>query len=206
MGQGGRKRSVKKRRLKEAVLGTKVIPVSGQSKEKRPNLYLIGFMGVGKSAVGRQLAHNLRMRFLDSDWSIEQEAGKPISRIFAEDGEARFREMERALIEHGHPEEGTIVSCGGGLPVQPGMIDLLQRKGVLVSLFARPETIVRRTRGNPKRPLLNVDDPEARVRALFKERLPVYMQASLSVSTDGRSIKEVVDSIARMYRQECKVK
>jgi shikimate kinase len=183
-----------------------VIPVSGQSKDKRPNLYLIGFMGVGKSAVGRQLAHNLRMRFLDSDWSIEQEAGKPISRIFAEEGEARFREMERAFIEHGHPGEGTIVSCGGGLPVQPGMIDLLERKGVLVSLFARPETIVRRTRGNPKRPLLNVDDPEARVRALFKERLPVYMQASLSVSTDGRSIKEVVDSIARMYRQECKVK
>jgi shikimate kinase len=174
---------------------------SGRNSGTSPNLYLIGFMGVGKSVVGRALARALRMRFIDSDNAIEQAAGRPIARIFKEDGEAAFRALERAFIEQGHPEEGTVVSCGGGLPVQPGMSELLRDKGVVVCLFANPRTILRRTVGNPKRPLLDVPDPEARIRALLAEREPVYMRAGIGISTEGRTINEVVASIARVYRR-----
>lgn len=159
-------------------------------------------MGVGKSAVGRNLARNLRMRFVDSDWAIERAAGKPIARIFAEEGEPEFRRMEREFIETGHPAEGTVVSCGGGLPVQPGMGDLLKSKGIVICLFAKPSTIVARTIGNPKRPLLNVEKPEERVRELMTEREPVYMNTGIGVSTEGRPIADVVNNIARIYWRE----
>ena len=172
------------------------------AKAKRPNIYLIGFMGVGKSAVGRALARSMRMSFIDSDWAIEQQAGKTIARIFEDEGEAAFRAMERTFIESGHPDEGTVVACGGGLPIQPGMSDLLKEKGVVICLFARPETVLSRTVGNPKRPLLNVEDPEARIRSLMEERDPVYMAAGVGISTEGRTIPDVVKNIGRVYRRE----
>ncbi|HSH10091.1 MAG TPA: shikimate kinase, partial [Oceanipulchritudo sp.] len=171
-------------------------------QRSRPNIYLIGFMGVGKSAVGRALARALRMRFIDSDHAIEERVGQTIANIFKEQGEAAFRQMEREFIESGHPEEGTVVSCGGGLPIQPGMSELLKSKGVVICLFANAETIVRRTIGNPKRPLLNVENPEERVRELMEQREPIYMAAGIGLSTEGRGIQEVVKNIARIYRRE----
>ena len=175
-------------------------------KAKGPNIYLIGFMGVGKSAVGRALARSLRMAFIDSDWAIEQKAGKAIARIFADEGEPAFREMERDFIESGHPDSGTVVACGGGLPIQPGMSELLKSKGVVICLFARPETILQRTIGNPKRPLLNVDEPEERIRSLMEERDPVYMAAGVGISTEGRTIPDVVKNIIRVYRREARAR
>lgn len=165
------------------------------------NIYLIGFMGVGKTAVGRLLARMLRMGFIDSDAVIEQQQGMTIAEIFAQHGEAHFRELERKFVESGHLETGMVVSCGGGLPLQPGMRELLLSKGVVICLFARTETILRRTLGNAKRPLLNVANPEARVRSLLAEREPVYMRTGIGVSTDGRSIHEVVKNIIRIYRR-----
>jgi shikimate kinase len=182
--------------------------VNMQSKRQShmPNIYLIGFMGVGKSAVGRSVARALHMEFIDSDWSIEQKAGKPIARIFEDEGEATFREMERQFIESGHAETGQVVSCGGGLPVQPGMADLLKEKGIVICLFARPETIVSRTVSNPKRPLLNVENPEEKVRELMEAREPVYMSTGIGISTEGRGIAEVVSNIVRVYRRECRLR
>ncbi len=174
------------------------------SKRARPNIYLIGFMGVGKSAVGRALARALHMRFIDSDYVIEKQAGKPIKRIFEEEGEPAFRQMERDFIETGHPQNGAVVACGGGLPLQDGMSELLAVKGVVVCLFAQPETIIRRTVGNPKRPLLNVENPEQRVQQLMQEREPVYLQTGIGISTESRTIPEVVKNIIRVYHRECK--
>src|SRR4051812_7704562 len=85
------------------------------------NLYLVGFMGTGKSTVGRQVARQLGFQFLDSDHEIERLQGKPVARIFAEEGEAKFRTLEREFIERGHPADRCIVACGGGLVVPPGM-------------------------------------------------------------------------------------
>lgn len=174
--------------------------VSEKTKTQKPNLYLVGFMGVGKSAIGRKVARELGYEFIDSDHKIEVKAGKKIAEIFASEGESAFRGMERVFVETGHPEEGCVVSCGGGLVVQEGMSEILKQKGVVVCLFASPECIIERTGRNAKRPLLNVPNPEQRVRELLAEREPIYMNAGTCISTEGRSMKEVVRHVVRSYK------
>lgn len=174
--------------------------VSGKSKIWKPNLYIVGFMGVGKSAIGRKVARELRYKFIDSDHAIEKEAGAKIAEIFANEGEPTFRKMEREFIESGHPEGACVVSCGGGLVVQEGMSDLLKEKGVVICLFASPECIIERTARNANRPLLNVENPEERVRELLAEREPIYMNAGACITTEGRSMLEVVRHVVRTYK------
>ena len=130
-----------------------------KSQEVSKNIYLIGFMGVGKSAIGRRLAHELGARFTDSDQAIEQQAGLTVKQIFEQSGEATFREYERRFVETGHPASGQVIACGGGLAVQPGMLAQLKQRGIVVSLFASEATILKRTRKNKQRPLLNVENP-----------------------------------------------
>jgi shikimate kinase len=168
--------------------------------QTKPNLYLVGFMGVGKSAIGRRVARELSLRFIDSDQQIEKTQGKRIPEIFETEGEGRFREMERAFVESGHPSSGCVVSCGGGLVIQPGMKELLKERGVVICLFASAESIIERTSRNKNRPLLNVPDPAAKVRALLKEREPIYMDCGACITTDGRTIPEVVRHLIRTYK------
>lgn len=157
-------------------------------------------MGVGKSAIGRKVAHELGYKFIDSDHQIEQRMGKTIPEIFASEGEPAFRQMEREFIDEGHPDEGCVISCGGGLVVQDGMSDLLKSKGVVICLFASPETIIERTSRNQNRPLLNVENPEERVRQLLAERGPIYMNSGTCITTEGRSVAEIVRHMTRSYK------
>ena len=166
------------------------------------NLYLVGFMGTGKSTVGRAVAHKLGFAFVDSDHEIERQQAKGIPEIFAGEGEAAFRVMERKFIEGGHAAEKTVVSCGGGLVVQPGMAALLKGKGVVVCLHASVETILERTGRQKHRPLLNVDDPEARIRKLFAEREPIYRSTGSVILTDGRPMADIAAHVMRVWRRE----
>ena len=168
-----------------------------------PNLYLVGFMASGKTTAGRNAAKKLGYRFLDSDQSIEQAVGRPITEIFRDDGEAAFRKMEREFMESGHPASGCVVSCGGGLVAPTGMAELVASKGVAICLSATPETIFSRTRGKSNRPLLNVPDPEARIRELLAEREPRYQAVGNVVSTDERTMAEVTAHVLRVYRNAC---
>lgn len=161
-------------------------------------------MGVGKSAVGRYLARLLGMRFIDSDRAIEEKAGMNIPAIFEKQGEKAFRSMEREFMESGHPEHGCVVSCGGGLPIEPGMRELLLSKGVVVCLFASEKTIIRRTSANNKRPMLNVDDPVNKVRQLMAKRMPIYMNTGTGISTENRNLPEIANHVARIYRYEAR--
>jgi shikimate kinase len=172
------------------------------SNSEAVNLYLIGFMGVGKSAVGRYLSRLLGMRFIDSDRAIEDKAGMNIHTIFEKQGEAAFRKMEREFIENGHPDHGCVISCGGGLPIEPGMRELLLSKGVVVCLFASEKTIIRRTSANNKRPMLNVEDPVKRIRQLMAKRMPIYMNTGTGISTENRNLPEIANHVARIYRFE----
>lgn len=156
-------------------------------------------MGVGKSSIGRRVARALKYKFLDSDHVIEKRDGRKIPQIFSSDGEAYFRKLEREFIENGHPESGAVVSCGGGLVVEEGMSDLLKSKGVVICLFASVESIIERTSRNKKRPLLQVENPEERVRELLSKREPIYMKAGACITTEGRTIPEVVKHIMRTY-------
>ena len=171
----------------------------------QPNLYLIGFMAVGKSLIGRWVARRLGLRFLDSDAEIERTAGMTVAEIFVSEGEAAFRDRERAFIEEGHPPSGCVVSCGGGLPIPPGMADRLRARGVVVCLFASAETLYERAMKNTTRPLLAVDDPQQRIRDLLAERLPIYQSIGIGVSAEGRPTREIADNVVRVYRREAAI-
>ena len=166
------------------------------------NLYLVGFMGTGKSTVGRAVAQRLGFQALDSDHEIERVVGKTIPEIFASDGEAAFRAREREFVTNGHPATRTLVACGGGIITQPGVLELLQARGVVICLHASIETILDRTARNRHRPLLNVEDPEARVRALFAEREPIYKRAGTVILTDSRPLSDIVAHVVRTWRRE----
>jgi shikimate kinase len=166
------------------------------------NLYLVGFMGTGKSTVGRLLARQLDMQFLDSDHEIETAQGKAVAKIFAEDGEPRFRELEREFIASGHPARGCIIACGGGLVVPPGMLELLRSRGVIICLHAPIETILQRTMHTTHRPLLEVADRETRLRELYAQREEIYRRTGTMVLTDKRPMREIAAHVLRVYRLE----
>ena len=168
------------------------------------NLYLVGFMGTGKTTVGRAVAMRLGFRLLDSDHEIEREKGQTVAQIFAAEGEAAFRALERRFVDHGHADRGVVVACGGGLVVQPGMLELLNTKGVVVCLHASLETVLRRTGQTRTRPLLDVADPAARLRQLYLEREPIYKRAGTVILTDLRPLHDIVMHVLRSYRREAR--
>lgn len=166
------------------------------------NLYLVGFMGSGKSTVGWHAAKALRYQFLDSDKEIEKQAGRPIAEIFAQEGEEAFRAREKRFVEEGHPAEGCVVACGGGLIVPEGMLGQLRQRGVVVCLHAPLETVLERTSRNTLRPLLQVDNKLERIQQLFAQRDPIYRAAGTVVLTDKRPLREIVAHVLRVYREE----
>jgi len=166
------------------------------------NLYLVGFMGTGKSTVGRAVAQRLGFQALDSDHEIERHCGKTIPDIFAGEGEPAFRAREREFITGGHPAARTVVACGGGMVIQPGLLEVLRSRGVVICLHASLGTILERTARNRHRPLLDVADPAERVRALYAEREPVYKRAGPVILTDARPLGEIVAHVVRTWRSE----
>ena len=161
------------------------------------NIVLTGFMGTGKTSVGRSLAGRLGRRFVDTDESIAEAHGS-IPEIFAARGEAGFRALERQLAEELSGRRGLIVSTGGGMLLVPETRAVLEASGRVFCLTAEPSTIVQRVRadGLATRPLLAGDDPAERIRALLAERAASYA-AFESVVTDGREVDEIVDEIVR---------
>jgi shikimate kinase len=166
------------------------------------NLYLVGFMGTGKTTVARAVGQKLGFQVLDSDHEIERLRGKTIPDIFAQDGEAAFRGLEREFIERGHPSERTVIACGGGLVVQPTMLELLKSKGVVVCLHASLETILARTARHRNRPLLAVENPEERVRTLYAAREPIYKQSGTVILTDSRPLQDIAAHVIRAWRRD----
>ena len=183
-------------------VATEALCVAARMQPNDVNLYLVGFMGTGKTTVSRIVAARLGHRWLDSDHEIERLQGRPIAEIFANEGEPAFRKMERDFIENGHPADRTVVACGGGLVVQEGMLAELQKRGVVVCLHATVETILRRTAGSRQRPLLNVEDPEKRIRDLYTVRDPIYRRSGSVILTDNRPQIDVVQHVLRVYRRD----
>lgn len=163
------------------------------------NIVLIGFSGSGKTSVGQALARRLGWAFIDTDDAIVAADGRPIPRIFREDGEARFRELERAAVARCCAATCTVISTGGGAPVDPRNRALLREGNHVVWLDAPPETLHARLmadRGGPERPLLQADDPLRRICELLELRLPIYRAtATLIIPTDGLTPEQVADRI-----------
>ena len=163
------------------------------------NLALIGFMGTGKSCVGRLAADLLHFTFLDTDHVIEARAGKAISDIFAQDGEPAFREWERRIVEELTRRQKTVIATGGGLPADPANLASLKTHALVICLWASPESIWERVRAHDHRPLLNEPDPLAKIRQLLAVREPCYRQADVLVNTEMRSTREVVQHVIHQF-------
>ena len=159
------------------------------------NVYLIGMMGAGKSAVGRPLAEALGYRFLDADDALEQVAGRTIPEIFATDGEAGFRELETAVLGQIAGWHSLVVATGGGVVTRPENWGHM-RQGVVVWLDAPAPLLLQRLRADSTpRPLLQASDPGARLGELLAQRNPLYAQADLRVQQAGASPAQVAQQV-----------
>jgi shikimate kinase len=162
------------------------------------NVFLIGPMGSGKSAVGRLLARLLDAPFYDSDAEIEHRTGVDIPYIFEKEGESRFREREREAIEELTRLEPVVLATGGGAVLLPENRRCLAERGHVVYLQTSVDQQAHRVRHAKHRPLLANVDPEAKLEQLMRERAALYLEiADTTVSTDGRKVQSVAEEILK---------
>lgn len=164
------------------------------------NVALAGFMGVGKSSVGRLVAAELQFEFVDTDEVIETRTGVKISEIFAQHGEAVFRKFESDLVAEMAGWSGKVISTGGGLVVNPHNLASLKTHALVVCLWATPDTIYQRTKHQSHRPLLQGPDPLGSIRELLAAREAAYKQADVLVNTEQRSLKEIAAHVLHHFR------
>lgn len=159
---------------------------------------LIGYMGSGKTTVGKCLAERKKIEFLDTDAMIEEQEGKTISDIFDQMGEESFRDMETALIQRLVEEQRSdvVLSVGGGLPVRKENRVLLKKLGTVIYLMASKETIIERVSGSENRPLLRDGSLDEKVEHMLKLRSPLYEEAAdIRIDTNGKTADELADEI-----------
>ena len=160
------------------------------------NVAIYGFMGVGKTTSGALLAEALGYEFIDLDDEIEKRTGKTIPEIFMDDGEPRFRELERDLVIELSRKDGYVIGCGGGAMADLVNAEALRESSTLVYLTASVEEILERTGKESHRPLLKVDDPRKTVEKLIAKRKPVYERyAEVIIDTTGKTPETVSDEI-----------
>lgn len=162
------------------------------------NIFLVGPMGSGKTAVGRRLASRLGLEFVDSDAEIEQDTGVDIRYIFEREGEAGFRSREVETIDALTQRPRMLVATGGGAVLDPRTRERLRSRGCVVYLRTSVNQQLARTRRGSQRPLLDSPDPRGTLERLMEHRSPLYEEvADLVVDTDGRKVAAVVDEIVR---------
>ncbi|HOW97738.1 MAG TPA: shikimate kinase [Kiritimatiellia bacterium] len=166
---------------------------------KHANLILVGFMGAGKSATGRRVAARLGRRFVDMDAVIEARAGRAIPEIFACEGEAHFRKLERALVLELAGQRDLVIAAGGGVVLNPDNLRDFERTGLVVCLSAALETILKRVGHHRNRPLLEGGDKEQRVRELLENRRALYEAVARQVETTDLTPDEVAARVLALY-------
>ncbi|MBU2535246.1 MAG: shikimate kinase [Chloroflexota bacterium] len=163
----------------------------------KSNIALIGFMGTGKTAVGRLLAEKLGREFIELDALIEKRAEKSIPEIFQQDGEIAFREREIEATREVAEKKNAVIACGGGVVLNQINIDRLRKNSVIVYLTASPEVILKRTLSDKdERPLLVAENKASKIEVLLKFRKPFYERAAdITVDTSELKVTEVVEQI-----------
>jgi shikimate kinase len=159
-------------------------------------LFLVGPMGAGKSAIGKELARARGCPFHDADTAIQQRTGADIGFIFDREGEAGFRRREREVVDELTALGDVVVATGGGAILDPDNRRHLSSRGTVVYLYASVASQIARTRASRNRPLLDIADPDARLAQLFAVRDPLYREiADFVVDTDGRRVRAVAQEI-----------
>jgi shikimate kinase len=170
------------------------------------NIYLVGLMGAGKTTIGRQLAKRLHRRFLDSDHEIETKTGVRVPIIFEIEGEVGFRKRETAVLAELAREDGLVVATGGGAVLALENRDCLKASGTIVYLHAQPDVLSARTRHDRNRPLLQVEDPLAKLTELYAQRDPIYRQvADIVVDSAQGPAGSLAQEIERELRARCEL-
>lgn len=164
------------------------------------NLALIGFMGCGKSVVGRLVAGQLDFDFVDTDDLVEAAAGRSISDLFREEGEPAFRQRERAVLLALAGRQRTVIATGGGLVTYADNLARLKEHALVVCLWASAETLFERVRHNQHRPLLHTPDPLGRIRSLLAAREPFYRQADVMIQTEHRPPSQVAAQVVHQFQ------
>ncbi len=171
-----------------------------QRMGNRP-IVLVGLMGAGKTSVGRRLAEKLGIPFVDADHEIEAAAGKPIREIFADHGEAYFREGERRVIQRLIGNGAQVLATGGGAYINEETRARIQQHGISVWLRAALPLLMKRVGKRNDRPLLMADDPEAVMRGLMEQRYPIYALANVTVESrdvqHGQMVNDVIRALAQ---------
>jgi len=171
-----------------------------QIRRQPANVALIGFMGAGKTSVGRLVAENLGFEFLDTDELIQSRAGRTIADIFAKEGEPTFRALEKQIVQELSTRQKTVISTGGGLPTNAENLAALKSFALVICLWASPEKIWERVRHQSHRPLLHDADPQKKIRDLLAVREPFYKQADVLINTDLRSVREAAQQITLQFK------
>ncbi|OAT79880.1 shikimate kinase [Desulfotomaculum copahuensis] len=168
------------------------------------NIVLIGFMGTGKSAVGRRLAARLGRQFVDTDEEIERVTGRTVAQLFAREGEVRFRSEEALVVKKVAARAGLVVATGGGAVLTPANVETLKQNGILIGLTTDPEIIFHRVRRKKDRPLLNgAGDLQTRIKEMLAARADAYGVAEFTVDTGRHGQEETVELIVKYLQERC---
>jgi shikimate kinase len=169
----------------------------------KTNIALIGFMGTGKTAVGKALAERLDKKFIELDPLIERKAGKTIPEIFSQDGEIAFRELEIEVAKEVAQGKNQVIACGGGVVLNKINIDRLRKESLIVYLTASPKIILERTSNDAEeRPLLKVASPRLTIQELLRFRKPFYERAAdIKIDTSKLDINAVVEQIITKIKE-----
>jgi len=163
------------------------------------NIVLIGLMGSGKTTIGKKIAEKTGMKFTDTDELIVLKAGKSINLIFAEDGEAFFRDLESELIKEVSGQENLVISTGGGAVIREENINNLKKNGVLFYLNAPAEELFERIKYDTERPLIKTENPLGTLKTLLENRENFYNQADFKIDTMSKSPVGIADEIINFY-------
>ena len=174
------------------------------SETLQKNIALIGFMAVGKSAIGRSLATKLRRRFVDLDRVVERIEGSKVREIFERRGEAYFRQLEKRTLEEVLQAENQVIATGGGVILDDENLKLLREKALLIGLSAEVDVLLARAGVDIKRPLLQGDNRRERVEDLLRQRAPRYAQAHIMIDTSHLTVDQVVKKIIGILAAEKK--
>lgn len=165
------------------------------------NIVLIGFMGSGKSKTAEKLAGILKRRVVSTDALIEQRDGRTIKDIFRDSGEAYFRRVEKDVVKEVSEQKSVILDCGGGVVLDAANMANLRKNGLVIYLAASPEYIYKNIKGREHRPLLNVEDRQAKIAELLKAREPYYKKADVTIDAD-KAIDQIVQDILKVLEHE----
>lgn len=169
------------------------------------NIILIGFMGTGKTAIGKRLADILKMEFYDSDHEIEKVANLTIEQIFKKHGEVRFRSEEKVMLRKLAKNKKSVIATGGGVVLDPENINILKDSGVLITLKARPDVIYERVQRRNNRPLLKKGDPYENIIKLLEEREGLYNCSDYILDTSDLSFEEIIEAILSFLKEKNKI-